>query len=109
MYLILNEEKIKVIKANNFLKRLIGLTFKEDFDYGMYFKYTKSVHTFFMKTNIDIIGLNNENEVIFKAMNIPKNKIITINNFIKNTSVLELPSNTSKSIKIGQKLTFVGK
>lgn len=109
MYLIVNEEKIKVVNARSFFKRLMGLMFKKNINYGMLFKHTNSVHTFFMKENIDIIGLNNHNEIIYKALDIPKNKVITIHNSIKNTSILELPSNASKNFKIGQILTFVGK
>ena len=50
---------------------------------------------------------NKNNEIIFKAQNIGKNQIVKINNKIKNTSVLELPCNTSKKLKIGEKLTFI--
>ena len=49
---------------------------------------------------------NEENEIIFKAINIPKNKIIKVKNPLKKTSIIELPPNTSKSLKIGEKLTF---
>lgn len=107
MYLIIDNNKFLIKKANSFIKRFLGLMGKKNIDYGVLFKHTNSVHTFFMKENIDIIGINKQNEVIFKAQNIAKNQIIKINNKIKNTSILELPSNTSKKIKIGEKLTFV--
>ena len=107
MYLIIDNNKILIKKANSFYKRFLGLMGKKNIDYGLLFKKTNSIHTFFMKENIDIIGLNKNNEVIFKALNIPKNQIIKINNKQKNTSVLELPSNTSKKFKIGEKLTFI--
>ena len=107
MYLMINDHKFLIKKANSFFKRLFGLMGKENIDYGLFFKKTNSVHTFFMKENIDIIGLNKNNEIIFKAQNIGKNQIIKINNKIKNTSVLELPCNTSKKLKIGEKLTFI--
>jgi len=107
MYILIDDQKIVIKKANSIVKRFFGLMGKTDFNYGLLFKHTNSIHTFFMKENIDIIGFNKNNEVIFKALNIPKNKIIKIKNKIKNTSVLELPSNTSKKVKIGDKLTFV--
>ena len=109
MYLIIDNNKILIKKAKSFFSRFMGLMGKKDFNYGLFLKKTNSVHTFFMKENIDIIGLNNNNEVIYKAQNIPKNQIIKINNKIKNTSILELPSNTSKKIKIGDQLTFISK
>lgn len=107
MYLIIENNKIEIKKANSFFKRLFGFMGKTSFNYGLLFKNTNSIHTFFMKENIDIIAINNQNEVIFNARNIPKNKIIKINNKIKNTSILELPNNTSPKIKIGDKLTFI--
>ena len=107
MYIVIDNKKILIKKANTFYKRLIGLMGKKEINYGLLFRKTNSVHTFFMKENIDIIGINKNNEVIFKAQNISKNQIIKINNKIKNTSVLELPKNTSKKIKIGDKLTFI--
>lgn len=107
MYLIIDSNKILIKKANGFVKRLLGFMGKKDINYGILFKKTNSVHTFFMKENIDIIGLNKNNEIIYKAVNIPKNQIIKINSKIKNTSIIELPSNTSKKLKIGEKLTFI--
>ena len=59
-----------------------------------------------MKTSIDVIAIDEENKIIFKGVNIPKNKIVSIKNPIKKTSIIELPSNTSHNLKIGEKLTF---
>lgn len=107
MYLLINNNRIPVKEAKSFFKRFKGLMGKKNIDYGMLFKHTNSVHTFFMKENIDIIAINEKFEVIYKAQNIEKNKIIKVKNKIKNTSIIELPSNASKKIKVGQKLTFV--
>ena len=71
------------------------------FDYGILFPKCNSIHTFFMKENIDIIGLDENKEVIYKYENLPKNKIIKINNERKNTSILEMPQNSTKKIRIG--------
>ena len=107
MYLMINDNKIKIRNANTFLKRLIGLLGEKNIEYGMLFPHTKSIHTFFMKANIDVLALDENNEVILKCEDVPKNKIITAYNSAKKTSILELPSNTSKKIKIGDKLSFV--
>lgn len=107
MYLLIKGHKMPVKKAFWFHQRLIGLMFQKKLKYAMLFRHTNSVHTFFMKVNIDIVGINNENVVIFKAVNIPKNQIVTIKNSIKNTSILEMPKDTSRLISIGDKLTFV--
>ena len=107
MQLLIDDEKILVKKANSFYQRLLGLMGQKEITYGILFPHTTSIHTFFMKANIDVIAINSNNEVIFKYENVAKNKIVTVNNSIKNTSILELPANTSKQIKIGDKLTFI--
>ena len=108
MYLLIdNSNKIEIKKASSIFKRFMGFMGKKNINYGLFFKHTNSIHTFFMKENIDVIAINNQYEVIYKAQNLGKNKIIKINNKIKNTSIIELPSNASKKIKVGQKLTFI--
>ena len=87
MYLNTNKTKYKIITAKSFFKRLFGLMGKENINYGMLFPKCNSVHTFFMKENIDIIGLD-------------------INNERKNTSILEMPQNSTKKIRIGTILIF---
>ena len=106
MYLINKKQKIEIIEADTFLKRLKGLMGKTNIDYGMLFKKCNSIHTFGMKENIDIIGLNTNNEVIYKYENLPKNRIIRIKNPQNKTSILELPQNASKNIKLNTILLF---
>lgn len=103
-----NDEFIKVIKANTFFKKLIGFMGKKNFKYAMLFPNISSIHTFFMKENIDVIGIDKNDIVIYKALNIPKNKIIIIKNN-KNASILEMPAFKGKNLKIGDKLTFIRK
>ena len=57
---------IKIKYADNYFKRLIGLMFKKDIDYGLIFilKYGSSIHTCFMRFNIDAYFLD-ENKIIF--------------------------------------------
>lgn len=106
MYLKTNKEKYEIIIADNFHKRLMGLMGKKNINFGMLFLKCNSIHTYFMKENIDIVGLDENNEVIYKYENLPKNRIIKINYDIKKTSILELPANSSKKIKIGTILIF---
>lgn len=106
MYLKTNKTKYDIIIATNFSKRLMGLMGKTNIDYGMLFPKCNSIHTYFMKENIDIIGLDENNEVIYKYENLDKNRIIKINYDIKKTSILELPANSSKKIKMGTILIF---
>ncbi len=106
MYLKTNKEKYEIVIADSFPKRLKGLMGKSNINYGMIFPKCNSIHTYFMKENIDIVGLDENNEVIYKYENLPKNRIIKINYDIKKTSILELPANSSKKIKIGTILIF---
>lgn len=106
VYLITNNKKYEIIVANTFFKRLRGLTYQKNIQYGMLFLRCNAVHTYFMKENIDIIGLDENNKVIYKYENLNKNRIIRINRNIKKTSILELPIHASKKIRIGTTLTF---
>lgn len=106
MYLKTNNKTYEIIKAETFQQRLMGLIGKTNIDFGMLFPKCNSIHTYFMKENIDIIGLDENNEVIYKYENLDKNRIIKINNNIKKTSILELPANSSKKIRIGTILIF---
>ena len=47
---ISDDENIKVKIANNFFKKLIGFMGKKDFDYGIIFPKTNSIHTFLKAT-----------------------------------------------------------
>lgn len=85
----------------------MGFMGKTNINYGILFPKCNSVHTFFMKEEIDIIGLNEKNEILFIERNCSKNKIIKINSPIKKTSILELPKNTSFSLNIGNTIHFI--
>jgi len=106
VFLRVNKTKINVVVAKNMADRFKGFMGKTNIDYGMLFPKCNAIHTFFMKENIDIIGLDKNNEVIYKYENLNKNRVIKINNDIKKTSILELPANSSKKIRIGAILIF---
>lgn len=106
MYLKTNNKVYEIIIAKTFYQRLMGLIGKTNINYGMLFPKCNSIHTYFMKENIDIIGLDENNEVIYKYENLDKNRIIKIKNDINKTSILELPANSSKKIRIGTILIF---
>ncbi len=106
MYLQLKKQKIEVVVADSFSKRLIGLMGKKNINYGMIFPKCNAIHTFNMRENIDIVGLNSNNEVIYKYQNLPKNRVIKVNNPKNKTSILELPKNASQDIKINSILLF---
>ena len=108
-YLNINNIYIKIERANWFWPRFKGLMGKTNINYGMIFPKCNSIHTFFMREPIDIVAINNQNEIIMIARNLDKNKILNVKNSKKNTSIIELPNNTSKGLKIGQRLILIRK
>lgn len=106
MYIKLNKEKIEVKKAITIKDKITGLSFKKNIDHGLLIPNCNHIHTFFMLDNIDVLFLNNKNSVIYKYENMPKNRTFKVYEDINKTSVLELPKNTSKNIRIGDVLVF---
>lgn len=102
--MILNKE-IKVKYADNFYKRLIGLMGKKDIDFILVFTNLKdsSIHTHFMRFDIDIYFLD-ENKIVFEKATLkpwrfykPKRQA---------TYIIETKKGELK-IKIGDCLDFV--
>jgi len=106
MQLKINNKMIDIIYATDFKTRLFGLMGKKNIDYGILFPKCNAIHTFFMKEDIDVIGLNEENQVIYIYREVPKNKVVKVSDDAKKTSILELPKNASKKIYVGSILKF---
>ena len=60
---------IKIKIADNYFKRLIGLMFKRDIDYGLLIilKYGSGIHTCFMFFTIDVYFLD-ENRIVIEKV-----------------------------------------
>ena len=94
---------MKIITAKTYMQKLTGLMGKRNINYGMFFPGVSSIHTFFMKESIDVIGLNDAMIVTSIYENVRPNKIL----ILKNAShTLELPKGESKRYHIGQKIKF---
>lgn len=106
MILYINKKKIQVVEAKTFSQRLRGFMGVSPITYGLLFRKCNAIHTFFMQENIDVVGLDENYKVIYIYRNLPKNQIIRIQNPIKNTSILEIPKDASKTIKMGSILLF---
>ena len=94
---------MKIREANTFIKKLKGLMFIKKFDYILKFK-TNGIHTFFMKTNIDVILTDKEGKILYIYKNLKPNKIILPKRKVKYT--YEMPVNYIKNIKIGDYLNL---
>jgi len=90
---------MKIVIASNFKDKLLGLMFKKNINYSLLIKNCKSIHTFFMKENIDILLLDKNNKILDIKRNIKPNKIIIFKSK-KRTNILEMPNNSSLIYKI---------
>ena len=104
MEIIINNKKFNLDVADCFTKRLLGLMGKNNINKGIFFPRTNAVHTFFMRDNIDIIMVNENNKVIYFEKNIKKNRIIIKR---KAYHTIELPKNSINSLKVGDKLLII--
>jgi len=94
MKLIYEDKEINLINCNNFFSRLKGFMFNKKIDHALLFNNCNSIHTFFMKCNIDVIMCDKNDNIIYYYNNLEKNKIILPK---KNVSkVIELPVNYFK-------------
>lgn len=94
---------MKIITAKTYMQKLTGLMGKKNINYGMFFPGVSSIHTFFMKESIDVIGLNDAMIVTSIYENVKPNKILILKNA---NHTLELPKGESKHCHIGQKVKF---
>ena len=101
MYTIINNKKYNVIKMNTFFKRLKGLMFKKEKIKDIYmFPRCSSIHTFFMKQNIDICILDKNYKIVYLHKSLEKGKIL----IKKGYYTLEMPLNTCESLTLGETL-----
>lgn len=100
----INGINIKIAKS--FSSRFLGFMMKKKADYGILLYRCTSIHTFFMKFNIDVMFLNKENIVIAVVKNVKPWKILLP--YIKNTySIMEIPAGlTDSESLINKKIEF---
>ena len=101
MKLLYKNKSIELKECKSFYSRLLGFMFKKNINNALLFNKCNSIHTFFMKENIDVIMCDKDNIALFFYNNLPKNKIIWPKKNVK--KVFETPSGYF-DIKIGNKL-----
>lgn len=94
-------KEINVIECKSFYTRFKGFMGKTNINHALLFNHCNSVHTFFMKENIDIIFCNKENIIVSYFKNISPNKVILPQKHA--TKTIELPPNYY-SLEIGKRL-----
>ncbi len=101
MYTKINDKKYEMIPMNTFIKRLKGLMFKKDKITKIYiFPKCSSIHTFFMKQNIDICILDKNYTITYLKSSLTPRRIL----IKKGYYTLEMPLNTSNKLRLGDKL-----
>ena len=101
MKLVYNDKKIEIIECKTFLSRFKGFMFKKKINCALLFNKCNSIHTFFMKSNIDVIMCDKENKILYYYNNLAKNKIIWPHKNVYRT--IELPVNYY-DVKINDKI-----
>ena len=91
MKLIYKNKDIDLYECKDFFSRLKGFMFTKNIDKALLFDRCNSIHTFFMKENIDVIMCDKDNRVLFFYKDLSRNKIILPKKGV--TKVFETPSN----------------
>lgn len=76
MKLIYDDKEIELTECKSFFSRLMGFMFKKKIDKALLFNRCNSIHTFFMKCNIDVIMCDRDNNIMYYFNNLSKNKVI---------------------------------
>lgn len=106
MYLKINNKLIPIKIANTLKEKLIGLSMQKNIKYGLIIPNCNHIHTFLMTESIDVLFLDENNKVLYKYQNMLPGRTFKVNEDLKKTKVLELPQNSSQSLKIGDILIF---
>jgi len=101
MKLVYDNKELKLIECKSFFSRLMGFMFKKNMDYALLFNKCNSIHTFFMKENIDVIMCDKDNNILCFYKNLRKNRIILPKKNVY--KVYETPNNYF-NIKINTKM-----
>lgn len=96
----------EVFVADTFFSRLLGYMFqKTPHHNGIYFKPCNSIHTFFMRFDIDVLFLDANYQVIKRVNCMGKGKIIKP--IAKANIVLESYAGAFSKVNIGDVLEFL--
>jgi len=101
-----NKKFPDVFLAENFKERLIGLMGRKNINFGLIIPQCNSIHTFFMKEEIEVVFLNKKNKVVRIIRNMKPWRMTRLH--FKASKVLELPKNTltDNFITLGEQVEF---
>ena len=93
MILKLKDNNIEIKMCQLFKDKLLGLMFKRNISSGICLRKCRSIHTFFMKEDIDVIMTDKYYKVLYIYNNLKRNRIILPKKNVYYT--FELPSGTN--------------
>lgn len=106
MYVVINKKKIKVKECTGFFNRLKGFMFKLDsIEEGLRFSKCRSIHTYFLFQNIDVIMTDKEHNIIKLYPNLTSERIILPKRKVYYT--YELPVGSIQNLEIKDKLKVI--
>ena len=91
MKLIYQNKEINLTECKTLYSRFKGFMLTKKIDKALLFNNCNSIHTFFMKTNIDVILCDKNHNIISYYQNLSPNHIILPKKNV--TKVFELPPN----------------
>lgn len=89
MLLKYKNKEITLIECKSFYSRFMGFMLKKNIDKALLFKKCNSIHTCFMRDNIDVIMCDKDNKILYYYNDLGKNKIILPKKGVYKT--IELP------------------
>lgn len=103
MKLLYNNKDIDLYECKSFFSRLKGFMFTKNIDKALLFDRCNSIHTFFMKENIDVLMCDRDFKIIYYYKDLGKNRVILPKR--KVYAVIELPVNYY-SFEIGERIVI---
>ena len=91
MKLIYNNKELNIVECKSFFSRFKGFMFRKKIDAALLFNRCNSIHTFFMKSNIDVIMCDKNNKILYYFNNLSPNNIVFPKKNVYKT--IELPVN----------------
>lgn len=101
MKLAFKDKEIDLIECKAFYSRLKGFMFTKNINNALLFDRCSSIHTFFMKENIDVIMCDKDDIILYYYKKLHKNKIVLPKKNVRKT--FETPSEYF-DIEIGKKM-----
>jgi len=106
MILKINKHNIEIKTAHTFKLRLFGLMGQKEIKYGLLLPNCRVIHTFFMRANIDILVINEQNKITAIKKNLKPFRIYHVKKTGYSVNILELPAKSINNIKINDYLIF---